>query len=123
MFLLSSITEGFPNALVEAMACQIPVIAADCKTGPREILSNDYHTKATGVIELGDFGILVPAMTGREDYDPGSIEACDQMLAEAADMLLRDQAMAKHYAEKARERAADFSYAAFKEKIIRIIEK
>lgn len=123
MFLLSSITEGFPNALVEAMACQIPVIAADCMTGPREILSNDYHTKATGGIELGDFGILVPAMNGREDYDPGNIEACDQMLAEAADMLLRDQAMAKHYAGKARERAADFSYAAFKEKIIKIIEQ
>lgn len=40
--------EGWPNVLPEALSCQCPVVAADCRTGPREILQN------------GKCGLLVP---------------------------------------------------------------
>ncbi len=48
VFVLSSLLEGLPNALIEALACGCPVVSTNCRNGPQEILAN------------GDFGALVP---------------------------------------------------------------
>ena len=82
LFALTSLSEGFPNALAEAMAHGVPAVSVDCDTGPRDIIRH------------GIDGLLVP---------PDDIAALSDALARVmGDDALRGQLASR--ATQARER-------------------
>jgi glycosyltransferase involved in cell wall biosynthesis len=84
VFALSSIHEGLPMALAEAMACGVPGVAFDCAPGVREIVTD------------GVDGIVVP---------PRNVPA----LAAGLSRLMADAELRRRYGAAARENVRKFA--------------
>lgn len=124
IYLLTSLNEGFPNALVEGMALGLAPVSTDCMTGPAEILLEDgeYHCfddSKTGVI-YGKYGILVPVMSKERDLDPDHILPEERNMAEIVVGLLEDQEKLNTYQKAARKRAQCFTYESYVEQFLQL---
>jgi len=78
LFVMTSLFEGFPNTLTEAMAYGLSVVGVDCDTGPRDIIRHKVD------------GLLVP------QNDPAA-------LVEALATLMDKKALREQYAARAIE--------------------
>jgi glycosyltransferase involved in cell wall biosynthesis len=82
LFVLSSLFEGSPNALKEALALGVPVVATDCNSGPRQILQS------------GRYGPLVPV------NDPEALaQAMARVLASPPERSFLSEAVADYTLE------------------------
>ena len=84
LFVLSSIHEGLPGVLVQALACGCPCVSTDCPAGPSEILQD------------GTFGPLVPV-----GDDAALAEAMERVLAQPPDGHVLQQRAADFSADRA----------------------
>jgi glycosyltransferase involved in cell wall biosynthesis len=84
IFAFTSSSEGFPNAIGEAMSAGLPVVAYDCIAGPSEMISD------------GENGYLVPV------FD-------DIMFQEKLHKLMMDEALRKSMGENAKKSIRKFS--------------
>jgi len=82
ILVVSSLFEGLPNVIIEAMVCGTPVIATKCSSGIQEL------------IEHNETGLLVPS----NEEGP---------LAEAIELLAGDAALREKLAKKARAAALE----------------
>lgn len=67
----SSLLEGFPNVLVEALAAGTQIVATDCPTGPRRILEDGRYGT---LVPVGDTGAMARAMIDAIDH-PRDVDA------------------------------------------------
>jgi GalNAc-alpha-(1->4)-GalNAc-alpha-(1->3)-diNAcBac-PP-undecaprenol alpha-1,4-N-acetyl-D-galactosaminyltransferase len=100
IFALPSRYEGFPSALLEAMAAGVPSIAVDCESGPRSIMgdsnggllvANDVAALADGIQQLIEddgqreqLGADGKHVVERFGWDP-MVDAYEAILCRAAD--------------------------------------
>ena len=122
VYALTSDSEGFPNALIEAMAVGLPCVSVNCKTGPAEILQNDYQQcAAQDKVYHADYGILTPVFYGGKNLDASMISQEEEIFAgELVELLLNQKLMAS-YRNKALYRANQFGVDAYVREIDRLI--
>lgn len=84
LYVLSSRFEGLPMVMIEAMAHALPVVAFDCPTGPRDVITD------------GVDGLLVP---------PRDVDA----LAGALSRLIDDRELRRRMGEAAARTARDYA--------------
>lgn len=97
VFAFPSLSEGLPNALIEALICGCPVVSADCDYGPREILSS------------GEYGVLCEKLYPLKSPKYDSMTSAECEMLDNIHQLITDSELREKYIRLGYVRAKDYS--------------
>lgn len=98
VFVLSSIWEGLPGVLIEALACGTPVVSTNCPSGPNEILQGGRWGRLVPVGNVNALALAVAKTldTARDQLPNGRLRATDFAQEHAVDAYLKILGMPLH---------------------------
>ena len=120
-FVLSSLFEGFPNVLVEALTLERAIISTNCNTGPKEIVGRIKEEKDG--YKIGERGILVEELDGkiRDAKEPLSKE--EEILANAMLRVVEDKKLRREIAKNGKNYVKEFDKNKTIKEYVRVIEE
>lgn len=97
-FILTSLWEGLPLVLIEALSMNLPIISTDCKTGPREILCPELDLD--NLIDypyLGNYAILSEPFTNELILNEVPLHESEEVLADLMIEIIENPKLRKKY--------------------------
>ena len=100
-FVLTSIWEGFPITLIEALSMGLPVMSVDCETGPRECLCPELSLEMNiDYPYYGNTGILLKPVTREfvfENLDDNPLNSSELIIFNSMLKMIEDYNILKRY--------------------------
>lgn len=122
VFVMSSLYEGLPSSLIEAMSLHIPCVATDFQSGAREILAPSLSDDFEIVDDYyeAEYGVISPICDGIEYTSSDPITKEEEILAHAIEHVLDHKDVRDRYAGISRTAVEKFEMSTMIAKYINL---